>query len=100
MARTFMLFIETLFDNGAGGINISKTKHGGILLDGFNSTGGFQYFHSDRALEMLKKYGQDSDGVWVEDKFWVAVRLQDSFTGNVQDDNVVVQAALKLIYEK
>lgn len=93
-----MLVNAVLFDNGAGGINVSFPSCGGVLLSGFNRTGGFCYLPGENAWAYLESVRNSITGEHVENNFFSMVELLEHYEGNVQDDDPIVQELLSILY--
>ena len=93
-----MLVHAVLFDNGAGGINVSVPACGGLLLTGFNGTGGFCYLPDNNAWMRLESVRNSITGEHVESNFFTMLKLLERYEGNMQDDDPVVQELLSILF--
>lgn len=93
-----MLVHAVLFDNGAGGIHVSFPVCGGLLLTGFNGTGGFCYLPDENAWMRLESVRNSITGEHVENNFFTMLDLLECYEGNVQDSDPIVQELLSVLY--
>lgn len=82
-----------LFNQGAGGIDITYHKDG-LLLTGYNGTGGFCFIPCKDPEETLQYLIEDA----TQKTFLARIKEYDSISGNVQDENPVVKAVLEAIF--
>ena len=90
-----MELIKNICNTGAGGINVFYHQYG-LLLDGFNCTGGVCFIPCDNPVNVLYTLTEGTD---VEYEV-LCDRLEqfDCLECNVQDINPVVQKLLEMLY--